>query len=250
MNPQREILGGKNVVLEILKAGRRKVYKVFWARKAGDAKSEELKNLLASKNIPVNEVHPSEIANMTGSNEHQGVAAQVSAFQYAELEEVIQKAIEDKKGGFLVLLDEIQDPHNVGAIIRTAHQCGASGLILLKHRQVPITNAVCKAAAGAQEWLRIVKEVNLVNVINYLKSNNFFIYGSTGDGGESIFEEKFNFPIALLLGSEGRGLRRLVREHCDRLLTVPMDGNIDSLNVSVAAGIFMGQILCQRHLSP
>ncbi|MBI4224584.1 MAG: 23S rRNA (guanosine(2251)-2'-O)-methyltransferase RlmB, partial [Deltaproteobacteria bacterium] len=150
MNPQREILGGKNVVLEILKAGRRKVYKVFWARKAGDAKSEELKNLLASKNIPVNEVHPSEIANMTGSNEHQGVAAQVSAFQYAELEEVIQKAIEDKKGGFLVLLDEIQDPHNVGAIIRTAHQCGASGLILLKHRQVPITNAVCKAAAGAQ----------------------------------------------------------------------------------------------------
>lgn len=247
---EREILGGKNVVWEILKAGRRKVYKVFWARKARDARSEELKGLILDKNIEFHEVHPSEITNMTGSNEHQGVAAQVSAFEYAELDEAIHKAKVDQKGGFLVLLDEIQDPHNAGALIRTSHLCGASGLILLKHRQVPVTNAVCKAAAGAVEWLPIVKEVNLVNVINILKNNGFYIYGASGEGGKSVFKEKFNSPMGLVLGSEGKGLRRLVEENCDALLTIPMEGRIGSFNVSVAAGILLGQILCQRHLSP
>lgn len=247
---EREILGGKNVVLEILKAGRRKVYKVFWARKARDAKSEELRGLILVKNIPLHEVHPSEITNMTGSEEHQGVAAQVSAFEYAELGEVIQKAKVDPKGGFLVLLDEIQDPHNVGAIIRSTHLCGGSGLVLLKHRQALVTNAVCKAAAGAQEYLQIIKETNLTNVINYMKENDFLIYGAEGEGGNSIFKEKLKFPLGLVLGSEGSGLRRLVKENCDRLLSIPMEGKIDSLNVSVAAGILLGQILCQRHLSP
>lgn len=247
---EREILGGKNVVLEILKAGRRKVYKIFWARRARDAKSESLKELADAKDIPIMEVHPGEITNMTGSSEHQGVAVQTSPFQYAELDAVIRKAKADPKGGFLVLFDEIQDPHNAGAIIRTAHQCGASGIVLLKHRQVPITNAVCKAAAGAQEWIPVVKETNLANVINLLKKNDFFVYGASGEKGKMVFEEKFTFPIALVLGSEGKGLRRLVEEHCDAFLTIPMEGRLDSLNVSVAAGILLGQILCQRRLSP
>lgn len=252
-----EMLGGKNVVLEILKAGRRRVFKVYWARRAHDPKSEELKKRIAERAIPLVEIPNEKITQLTGSSEHQGIAALIEPFCYTELEEVVPKAKQDPKGGFLVLLDEIQDPHNVGAIIRTAHLCGASGIVLLKHRQVWITNAVCKAAVGAQEYLPIVKEVNLVNVINYLKKNDFFVYGACGeksDGGElhlvNVFKEKFNFPTALVLGSEGKGLRRLVKENCDCFLTIPMEGKIDSFNVSVAAGILMGQILCQRSLSP
>lgn len=249
MSSAREILGGKNVVLEILRAGRRKVFKVFWGRQAHDPKSEELKGLIQSRHIPFAEVRPEEITKMTGSPEHQGVAAEVSPFEYFELSQVAEKAKKDPKGGFIVLLDEIQDPHNVGALIRTAYLCGASGLVLLKHRQVLVTNAVCKAGAGAQEYLPIVKEVNLVNVINYLKEMDFFIFGTIGSDGKSVFDEKFRFPIGLVLGSEGKGLRRLVKENCDRLITIPMEGQIDSFNVSVAGGILMGEILRQRTLS-
>lgn len=245
----KEVLGGKQVVLEILRANQRKVFKIYWARRAHDPKSEELKKLIAEQAIPLVEIPNEKITQLTGSSEHQGIAALVEPFDYTELEEVVRKVKKDSKGGFLVLLDEIQDPHNVGAIIRTAHLCGASGIVLLKHRQVWITNAVCKAAAGAQEYLPIVKEVNLVNVINYLKKNDFSVYGATGFGGGSIFKEKLKFPLGLILGSEGKGLRRLVKENCDVLVTIPMEGKIDSFNVSVAAGILMGQILCQRSLS-
>lgn len=250
MSAPREILFGKNVVLEVLRAGRREVFKIFWARRTHDAKSEGLQKELQDREIPCFEVHPTEITNMTGSPDHQGIAAQVSAFTYSELSDVIPQAKQNPKGGFLVLLDEIQDPHNVGAIIRTSHLCGASGLVLFKHRQALITNAVCKAAAGAQEYLPVVKEVNLLNTIKLLKDNGFFIYGLSASSGQSLYRERFQFPIGLVLGSEGKGLRRLVSENCDRLLTIPMEGKIDSFNVSVAAAMMMGQILCQRTLSP
>lgn len=244
-----EIISGKNVLFEVLKAGRRKVFKVFWARKTREEKSETLKTLVLSRNIPLVESYYEAITNLTDSSEHQGVAAEVADFQYAALEPIVEKTKKDPKGGFLVLLDEIQDPHNVGALIRTTHLCGASGLVLLKHRQALITNAVCKAAAGAQEYLPIIKAVNLVNTINYLKKNDFSIYGACGETKNLLFNEKFKFPCGLIVGSEGKGLRRLVRENCDRLIAIPMEGKIDSFNVSVAGGIFMGEILRQRILS-
>lgn len=244
----REVIAGKNVVFEVLKAGRRRVFKVYWSRKARDEKSEMLKQLIDSKKIPFVEIPSSQIDQLTNFSEHQGVAAEVADFQYADLESVVAQAKKDPKGGFLLLLDEIQDPHNVGAIIRTAHLCGASAVILLKHRQALITNAVCKAAAGAQEYLPIVKETNLVNTVNYLKENDFIIYGTEGDG-KNIYQEKLQFPLCLILGGEGKGLRRLTKENCDALVTIPMEGKIDSFNVSVAGGILMGEILRQRALS-
>lgn len=248
-NMSREIASGKNVVLEILKAGKRRVFKVYWSRKAEDAKSEDLKKIFADKRIPVVETSFEKISDLTASREHQGIACEVADFVYADLAAVIETCKREKKGGFLLLLDEIQDPHNVGALIRTAHLCGASGVVLLKHRQALVTNAVCKAAAGAQEHLPIVKEVNLVNVIKLLKENGFFIYGAAGEGGKNIYEERFSFPIGLVLGSEGKGLRRLTAENCDALVTIPMEGEIGSFNVSVAGGILMGEILRQRGLS-
>lgn len=244
----QEIITGKNVLLEVLKAGRRKVFKVYWARKSRDSKSEELKNWIASKKIPIEETSYETLTQKTGSSEHQGIAAHVADFQYTELESIVESVKKDPKGGFLVLLDEIQDPHNVGALIRTTHLCGGGGLVLLKHRQAPVTNAVCKAAAGAQEYLPIVKVINMVNTINYLKDNNFFIYGGS-DGGENLYLQKLQFPLGLVLGNEGKGLRRLTKENCDGLISIPMEGAIDSFNVSVAGGIFMGEILRQRILS-
>ena len=238
------------MALEILKAGKRKVTRVYWGRKSRDATSEELWKLLQSKKIPVQEMGGEKISQLTGLEEHQGVAVEVSQFQYADLAEVASQAKQNPKGGFLILLDEIQDPHNVGALMRTAHLCGAAGMVLLKHRQVLVTNAVCKAAAGAQEYLPIIQEVNLVNVINYLKESGFLIWGAAGENGRNCFNEKPSFPLALVLGSEGRGLRRLVREHCDTLVSVPMEGAIGSFNVSVAGGILMAEIMRNRRLSP
>lgn len=251
----REVVGGKNAVWEILRAGRRRVEKVFWARRERDPLFEKVRELAGAKKIPIVESSPEALTRLTGSAEHQGIAASVSVFEYTELGAVAFATAAKK--GFLILLDEIQDPHNVGALIRTAHLCGASGLVLLKHRQALITPAVCKAAAGAQEYLPIVLETNLVNVIALLKEQGFWIYGAAAEAkdespdsasqkSESIFEIKFNFPVALVLGSEGRGLRRLVREHCDALVSIPMEGRIDSFNVSVAGGILMGEILRRR----
>ena len=241
----KEILGGKNVALEILRAGRRKIFRLFWARKGHDVSSEELVRLCQQKGIAIQEATPEKISNLCDTREHQGVAIEVSAFEYAEFGDVLQVAITRPKGGFLILLDEIQDPHNVGALIRTAHLCGASGMVLLKNRQVLVTNAVCKAAAGGQEYLPIVQETNLVNVINILKDKGFFVWGAAGEG-VSLDRQKPAFPLALVLGSEGRGLRRLVRENCDALVSIPMEGAVGSFNVSVAGGILMAEIAKAR----
>lgn len=247
----REMVGGKNSVLEILRAERRCVEKIFWARCERDPFFQKIQELAAEKKIPIFPSSPDGLTRLTGSSEHQGIAAVVSAFAYTPLDEVIA-AGRSGAGGFLILLDEIQDPHNVGALIRTAHLCGASGLVLLKHRQALITPAVCKAAAGAQEYLPIVLETNLVNVIRLLKEQGFWIFGAAaakseaGQTSQSIFETEFHFPIALVLGSEGNGLRRLVRENCDALVSIPMEGKIDSFNVSVAGGILMGELLRRR----
>ncbi|OGQ48651.1 MAG: 23S rRNA (guanosine(2251)-2'-O)-methyltransferase RlmB [Deltaproteobacteria bacterium RIFCSPLOWO2_02_FULL_46_8] len=241
-----EILCGRNTVFEMLRAGKRKFLRVYWGIQSRDTKAEELRQMIQTRKIPVLECSNDKIRQISGSEDHQGIALEASIFQYADLESVANKAKEDPKGGFLILLDEIQDPHNVGALIRTAHLCGASGLILLKHRQVLVTHTVCKAASGAQEYLPIVQEVNLVNVINYLKENGFLIWGAAGGEGQSIFKSEPKFPLALILGSEGRGLRRLVRENCDALVTIPMEGVLDSFNVSVAGGILMAEILKNR----
>ena len=241
-----EILCGRNVLFEILRAGKRKILKIYWAVQSHDAKAEEIRQLIQAKKIAVSECSSDKIAQVSGSQDHQGIAAEVSLFQYADLADLANRAKKDLKGGFLVLLDEIQDPHNVGALIRSAHLCGASGIVLLKHRQTLITSVVCKAASGAQEYLPIAQETNLVNVINYLKENGFLICGAAGEGSKSIFETNPQFPMGLVLGSEGRGLRRLVRENCDMLITIPMEGVIGSFNVSVAGGILMAEILRHR----
>lgn len=228
-----EVIYGKNAVTEVCRAGKRTIHKVYWSRK----KQDPLFDLL--KRYPMMEVRPGDLDTFAGTKEHQGVAAEVTPFEYAELAEVLDPA------RFLVLLDEIQDPHNVGAILRTAHLAGAAGLVLLKHRSALVTPAVVKASSGASEHLPIVKVTNLVDTIKFLKTKDYFVFGA-GVGGISLYEAEMTCPLALVMGREGEGLRRLVSEHCDQILTIPMEGKIDSYNVSVAAAMMMGEILRKK----
>lgn len=247
MTFEREILYGKNVVREVLRAAQRKMYRIFWGRQSKDAASFELQKLIDERKLPWVEASSEKITSITHSDDHQNIAIEVSSFEYASLDFVAQTV--KKQKGFLVLFDEIQDPHNVGALIRSGHQFGAGGIVLLKHRQAPITPAVCKAASGAEEYLPIVKEINLVNVIKYLKENGFSIIGASASKGLSLYQIQFSYPLGLVLGSEGRGLRRLVGEHCDQFVHIPTVGAVDSLNVSVAGGILLSKIHEQARLS-
>lgn len=240
----REILFGKNVLLSLLKAKRRKIYKIFWGREERNASSADLLQKIEAEKIPLQKLSNAELTQQFKTQDHQGLAIEVAQFQYAELAEVAKKA------DFLILLDEIQDPHNVGALIRTAHLCGASGLVLLKHRSGEVNPTVCKVATGAQEFLPIIKETNLVQVIQYLKEKDFLIVGASSDGGVSIYKADLHLPIALVLGNENKGLRRLVKENCDLLVSIPMLGEVGSFNVSVAGGILMAEIMRKLRLSP
>lgn len=228
-----EIIYGKNGVTEVCRAGKRTIHKIYWGRKKQDPFFDLLKG------YPLVEMRLGELDSLAGTKEHQGVAAEVTSFEYAELAEVLDPS------RFLVLLDEIQDPHNVGAIIRTAHLAGASGLVLLKHRSALVTPAVVKASSGASEYLPIVKVTNLVDTIKFLKTNGYFVFGA-GVGGSSLYETDMICPLALVMGREGEGLRRLVSEHCDQIVTIPMEGKIDSYNVSVAGAMMMGEILRKK----
>lgn len=228
-----EIVYGKNVIQEVIRAGKRKIFKIFWARKNKD----KLFDLV--KKFSLLEVSLGDLDSKVGSKEHQGIAAEVTPFEYAELDQVL-----DPKS-FLVLLDEIQDPQNVGALIRTAHLTGASGLVLLRHRSALMTPAVCKSSAGASEYLPIVKATNLVEAIKFLKNKGYFVFGA-GDGGTPLYQTGLKSPVALVMGREGDGLRRLVAETCDQIITIPMSGKIGSYNVSVAGAMIMGEILRKK----
>jgi len=241
-----DYIAGKNSVLEALRTGRRKIFSVLIGRNASDLLVKEIVALARQKKIPIHEIAAEQLVHKTGVQTHQGVAAEVSGFPYVDLSEIIAASRKNPEGSFVVLLDEVQDPQNVGALIRTAHLTGAKGMVLMKHRAATINATVLKAASGAAEHLPIVQEVNLVNCINLLKNNDFFVVGAEGDSGEDLYHTTFAWPLALVLGGEEKGLRRLVRESCDALLAIPMEGKVGSYNVSVAGAMMMGEILRQK----
>ena len=241
-----EWIAGKNAVLEALRAGKRKPHTLYLSRNVEDESTREILNLARKLQLTLKEANAREIGEKSGVEAHQGVALEISPFVYADLSEVVSTSLVSPKGSFLLLLDEIQDPQNVGALIRTAHLTGAKGMIVLKHRSASITPTVVKASAGATEYLPIVQEVNLVNCINLLKDKGFDVIGADGESDQNIYQYSCQWPVALVLGSEGKGLRRLVRESCNSLISLPMMGPVGSYNVSVAGALFMGEILRQK----
>lgn len=239
-----DMIVGRNAVLEALKSGRA-LENVNIVR--GDIKGSILQIIAMAKEkgIPIKEVSPAKLDAMCGGGNHQGVIAVASAHPYAALEDLFQLAQERGEKPFFILCDELEDPHNLGAVIRTAEAAGAHGVIIPKRRTVGLTPAVYKASAGAVEYLPVVRVANLSSAIQELKERGVWIYAADM-GGKNWCEMDYTGPLALVVGSEGKGVGRLIRENSDFIVSMPMRGKVNSLNASVAAGILMYEVARQR----
>jgi 23S rRNA (guanosine2251-2'-O)-methyltransferase len=235
---------GRNPVLEAIRSNRT-IEKILIARGTGEGSIREIIGKAREKGIVIQEVDRQRLDEISDSNAHQGVIAYVTPYEYVEVEDLIKRAEDKGESPFIVILDEITDPHNLGAIIRTAECCGAHGIVIPKRRSVGLSPAAIKASAGAVEYLPVAKVTNLVSTLELLKKQGFWIAGADTEGN-SYTAQDLTGPIALVVGSEGKGIGRLIKEKCDFLVSIPIKGNIDSLNASVAAGILMYEVVRQR----
>jgi len=225
------ILSGIHPIVEALKA-KRPLERVLVAQGAGGPRMQEVIDLARRAQVPVRFEPRSALDRLAGSSAHQGVVAMGAARHYADLEQAAA-------GELIVVLDGVEDPHNLGAIIRTAHAAGASSIIIPERRAAGVTDVVAKAAAGALEHLPIARVTNINRALEELKERGFWIYGLDERGQDSYDSVDYGSPTAFVLGGEGKGLHEQVRKHCDLLVRIPMAGKISSLNVSVAAGVVL-----------
>ncbi len=236
---------GRNPVIEVLKSDRQ-IDKIMIANGAKEGSIKKIIGMAKDKNVVVQYVDRNKLDEISTSHSHQGVIAVVSEYKYYELDELIEKAKATNEDMFFIILDEITDPHNLGTIIRTADAVGAHGVIIPKRRSVHITPVVAKASAGAVEYMPVCKVTNIVNTIKRLKEEGLWIAAADMDG-EVFYEQNLTGPIGLVIGSEGFGISRLVKQNCDFTVKMPMTGNVTSLNASVAGGILLYEIFRQRN---
>ena len=239
-----EIIYGRNVVLEALKAGT-PINRILYCGERKGSLSLLIARAKEAK-IIVTEVSKQKLTELSGTDNHQGVAAYVSPQPYSTVEEILQKALERQEPPFVIVLDEIQDPHNLGAIIRTADAVGAHGVIIPKRRSVQLTGVVSKASAGAISYVPVARVTNIPVVLKELKEAGLWIYGTDLSGETPFYATDMKGPLALVIGSEGSGMGRLTKQQCDFILSIPMDGQVSSLNASVAAGVVLYEIFKQR----
>ncbi|MBE6854687.1 MAG: 23S rRNA (guanosine(2251)-2'-O)-methyltransferase RlmB [Ruminococcus sp.] len=241
-NSENDLLIGRNPVLEALKA-ERPIDTIYLASKGGSL--GKIAAIARQRGIVVKEVSDQKLSQMAQGASHQGVVATGACASYVSLEELLERSREKGTAPFLIICDEIEDPHNLGAIIRTAEAAGADGIIIPKRRSASLSQTVHKTSAGAASWLPVARVSNLAAAIDTLKENGIWIYG-TDASGQPYDGVDFTGPVGLVIGSEGFGMGRLIRKKCDFLLRLPMLGKITSLNASVAAGIFMYETVRQR----
>lgn len=242
--PNENIIEGRNPVTEVLKSGRT-IEKLFIAKGAVEGSLKMIISKAKDMGIVISEVDRKKLDEMSTTHSHQGVIALVSNYVYSTIEEILKSAEEKGEEPFIIILDEIEDPHNLGSIIRSANVSGAHGIIIPKRRSALVTATVAKASAGAIEYTRIAKITNLNQTIKELKEKGLWVIGTDMDG-EVCYKSNLRGPIAIVIGSEGKGISRLVKENCDGVVSIPMTGEINSLNASVAAGIIMYEINRQR----
>ena len=243
----REILYGRNSVREALRAGRRKIYKLVLAQGTKETGIvAEIATLANKGGVPIQRVERRQLDRL-GDFKHQGVAAEAGPYPYVELEEMLAEADQRQEMPLLLVLDCLQDPQNFGALLRTAEIAGVHGVVIPKRRAVGITPAVVNSSAGATEHLLVARVTNLVRTMEELKSKGFWIVGLEDvPQAQPYHQSDLKMPLALVVGSEGRGMGRLVRENCDILIRLPMRGNISSLNVAVAGSIALYEVWRQR----
>lgn len=239
-----EQIEGRNTVLEAFRSGRC-VDKLFILDGCQDGPVRTIAREARKKDTIINYVSKERLDQLSETRAHQGVIAQVAAYEYSTVEEILEKAEEKGEPPFLVLLDNVEDPHNLGAIIRTANLAGAHGVIIPKRRSVGLTSTVAKTSAGALNYTPVAKVTNLVRTIEELKEKGIW-FVCADMGGESMYRLNLTGPIGMIVGNEGEGVSRLVREACDFTASIPMKGDIDSLNASVAAGVLAYEIVRQR----
>ena len=235
---------GRNAVTEAFRSGKT-IDKLYILDGCHDGAVNTIKSLARKQDTIVNYVTKERLDQMSSTGKHQGVIGKAAAYEYAEVEDILRIAKDKEEAPFLFLLDEIEDPHNLGAIIRTANLCGAHGVIIPKRRAVGLTATVVKASAGAINYTPVAKVTNLAKTIDDLKEKGIWFVCADMDG-EVMYRQNLTGPIGMVIGNEGSGVSRLVKEKCDYMASIPMKGDIDSLNASVAAGVLAYEIVRQR----
>jgi len=242
---KEEILYGINSAMEALR-GKRRAFELFVSRDANDRRMEKLLKLAAEKGVPVRSRDKRDIGRLCGSEHHQGVALRLEGFPYSEVDDIMSSWRESGESGLILALDGVQDPHNLGALIRSAACAGAHGVIIPKDRAARVTATVEKSAAGAAETIPVAQVTNLAQTLDELKEAGFWVYGTADSAASSLYGHDLTGNVVVVLGGEGAGIRPLVRKKCDFLVAVPLQGGVSSLNASVAGGVVLFEALRQR----
>ena len=239
------VVSGRNAVRELL-AGGRDIEKIYIQSGEREGSVNQLIGIAAERKLPIIEMDRAKLDRISGGARHQGIVAIAAERNYSTVDEILEYAAERGEPPFIVIRDGIEDPHNLGAIIRSAECAGVHGVIIPKRRAVGLTTVVAKASAGAIEHVRIAKVTNIAQTIDELKERGLWLYAADM-GGESYYSTDLRSSAAIVLGSEGFGISRLVKEKCDFTVSIPMYGNVNSMNVSCAAAVIFAEVAKQRH---
>ncbi|WP_017815345.1 MULTISPECIES: 23S rRNA (guanosine(2251)-2'-O)-methyltransferase RlmB [Paenibacillus] len=243
---EEEYIAGKHSVTEALRAGR-SINKIWIAEGSQKNLVQSIMDEAKQRGVIVQYVDKRKLDSFVPGVQHQGVIAQAAPYEYAEVEDILAAAQSKGEAPFILLLDEIEDPHNLGSILRTADCTGVHGVVIPKRRSAGITATVSKTSAGAVEYVPVARVSNLGQTIDRLKEQGVWVVGTDVDTDSNLYQtDIFNGPVAIVIGNEGKGMGRLIREKCDVLVQLPMKGQINSLNASVAAGVVMYEVLRRR----
>lgn len=244
-SPTDGIIEGRNAVIEALRAGTA-MDKVYIAKGETDATLGHIASTARGKGIVVVEADRRKLDAMSVTHSHQGVIAVAAVREYASVSDILQSARDKGEAPLVVVCDELSDPHNLGAVIRTAEAAGAHGVIIPKRRSAGLTAIVAKTSAGAVSYLPVARVANLTALLKELKEEGLWVFGTAADGSTSLYQADLKGPAAIVIGSEGNGMSRLVREQCDFLVSIPMRGQVNSLNASAAAAVVLYEAVRQR----
>ena len=248
VSPEAEadgLIEGRNAVIEALRAGTA-IDKIYIARGETDATLGHIASTARNKGVVVVEADRRKLDGMSRTKSHQGVVAIAAVREYASVDDILNAARDKGEAPLVVVCDELSDPHNLGAVIRTAEAAGAHGVIIPKRRSAGLTAIVAKTSAGAVSYLPVARVPNLTALLKELKEQGLWVFGTAADGGTGLYEADLRGPAAIVIGSEGDGMSRLVREQCDFLVSIPMRGRVNSLNASAAAAVVLYEAVRQR----
>ena len=243
----KDQIEGRNPVLELLESGK-DINKIFVQKGEKHGSIYKILQIARNNKVVTVQIDKAKLDMMSQTHNHQGVIAIVPPFEYCEVDDILEDAKNKKQIPFILILDGIEDPHNLGSIIRSAETAGVHGIIIPKRRSATVNSTVSKVSAGAVQYMKIARVNNLNDTIRYLKENDIWICGSDINTDVEYTEQDMKIPIAIVIGSEGFGISKLVKENCDFLVKIPMKGKITSLNASVSAGIIMYEVLRQRNI--